>query len=158
MAVPNSGNKKRVGYEDQGGTSLFQPDVLLSEEYLENHRRQLHLEPEKRLMFAVLEDAVACYQKYIDSRRPREKTLFNETEEWIFSKDNPDCFSFESICEHLGIDPDYFRKGLQTWKEGHLRPKAKVYHLDPNQRSKEGVRKAQEPPKTLPGVLKNGTD
>ena len=43
-------------------SSLFQPDTLLPAQYFETFRRKSHLEPEKRLMLAVLEDAVACFQ------------------------------------------------------------------------------------------------
>ena len=43
--------------------SLFQPDTLLPVQYLETFRRKAHLEPEKRLMLSVLEDAIACFQK-----------------------------------------------------------------------------------------------
>ena len=63
--------------------SLFQPDTLLPEQYLETFRRKAPLEPEKRLMLAVLEDAVACFQKYVLSRDNRGKGMFREAEEWI---------------------------------------------------------------------------
>ena len=46
-------------------SSLFQPDTLLPEQYLDTFRRKLQLEPEKKLMLAILEDAIACYQKAI---------------------------------------------------------------------------------------------
>ena len=45
--------------------SLFQPDSLLPVQYFENFRRKVQTEPEKRLLLAVLEDAV---------RRLREET------------------------------------------------------------------------------------
>ncbi|MEK7783674.1 MAG: hypothetical protein AAB279_07085, partial [Candidatus Binatota bacterium] len=48
-------------------TSLFQPDTLLPAQYLETFRRKAPLEPEKRLILAVLEDAVACFQKHLFS-------------------------------------------------------------------------------------------
>ena len=63
-------------------TSLFQPDTLLPEQYLETFRRKLHLEPEKKLMLAILEDAIACFQKYILARDGKGKALFREAEEW----------------------------------------------------------------------------
>ncbi len=50
---------------DERVTSLFQPDTLLPDQYLDTFRRKLHLEPEKKLMLAILEDAVACFQKYL---------------------------------------------------------------------------------------------
>ena len=49
-------------------TSLFQPDTLLPEQYLDTYRRKLHLEPEKKLMLAILEDGIACFQKYLDRK------------------------------------------------------------------------------------------
>ena len=43
-------------------SSLFQPDTLLPDQYLDTYRRKVHLEPEKKLMLAILEDAIACFQ------------------------------------------------------------------------------------------------
>ena len=45
-------------------SSLFQPDTLLPDQYLDTYRRKVHLEPEKKLMLAILEDAIACFQKW----------------------------------------------------------------------------------------------
>ncbi len=39
---------------------VFRPDVLAVHEYLDTYRRKSHLEPEKDLIFAVLEDALRC--------------------------------------------------------------------------------------------------
>ena len=64
-------------------TSLFQPDTLLPEQYLDTFRRKLYLEPEKKLMLAILEDAIACFQKYAFARDSKGKALFTEAEEWI---------------------------------------------------------------------------
>ena len=38
--------------------SLFEPDMLLPALYLENFHRKTPVEPERRLMLAVLEDAI----------------------------------------------------------------------------------------------------
>ncbi len=51
-------------------SSLFQPDTLLTDQYLETQRRNTLLEPEKRLMPAMLGDAVACFQKYVIALKP----------------------------------------------------------------------------------------
>ncbi|MGH7828613.1 MAG: hypothetical protein ACREP8_00415, partial [Candidatus Binatia bacterium] len=69
-------------------SSLFQPDTLLPSQYLDTYRRKAHLEPEKRLMLAVLEDAIACFQKYIFAQDNKGKTMFQEAEEWILEEDN----------------------------------------------------------------------
>ena len=57
-------------------TSLFQPDTLLPEQYLDTFRRKQHLEPEKKLMLAILEDGIACFQKYLFARDGKGKTYF----------------------------------------------------------------------------------
>ncbi len=113
--------------------SLFQPDTLLPAQYFETFRRKAHLEPEKRLMFAVLEDAIACFQKYISARDAKGKTMFHEAEEWILEEDSEWLFSFANICEVLGFNPQYMRQGLIRWKENKLaeRPKAKIYRFIP---------------------------
>jgi hypothetical protein len=97
--------------------SLFQPDSLLPVQYFENFRRKVQTEPEKRLMLAVLEDALACFQKHFSSRGGRGLRLFRETEEWIFRGDNSQPFSFSNICEVVGFDPEYIRQGLLKWRE-----------------------------------------
>ncbi|MGH7926364.1 MAG: hypothetical protein ACREQV_01025, partial [Candidatus Binatia bacterium] len=60
-------------------SSLFQPDTLIPSEYLETFKRRTHLQPEKRLLLAVLEDGVACFQKYLTARDGRGKRYFQET-------------------------------------------------------------------------------
>ncbi len=123
-------------------SSLFQPDTLLPAQYLETFRKKGYLEPEKRLMLAVLEDAIACFQKYLFSRDGRGRTLFREAEEWIVEEGSDWLFSFENICEVLGFDPQYVRQGLLRWKQKRMaeRPKAKIYRLTPRgERRKGGV-------------------
>ena len=114
-------------------SSLFQPDTLLPAQYLETVRRKTHLDPEKKLMLAVLEDGVTSYQKYIHAQDGKEKNLFREAEEWILNENSDWLFSFESICESLGLNPKYIREGLIRWKENKLaeRTTAKVVRLAP---------------------------
>jgi hypothetical protein len=70
--------------------------------------------PEKRLMFAILLDAVECFQQYAGHEDNR---LFIETEDWVSEDDRGWVFSFINVCEALEIDPQYLRKGLLHWKE-----------------------------------------
>ena len=123
-------------------TSLFQPDTLLPDQYLETFRRKLHLEPEKKLMLAVLEDAIACFQKYIFAQDGKGKLLFQEAEERVQERGGDWLFSFGNVCETLGFDPDYLRQGMMQWKQKTLaeRTQAKIYRLRPGRkRIKRGV-------------------
>ena len=105
---------------DEQFSSLFQPDTLLSAQYFRNLRRRTILEPEKRLMLAVLEDAVNCLRSNVVARTKEEKRLFRETEDWILESGHDWVFSFENICAVLGFDPQYVRRGLLRLKEKRL--------------------------------------
>ena len=119
--------------------SLFQPDTVLPAQYLETVRRKTHLEPEKKLMLSVLEDAVACFQKYATARDARSKSLLSEAEEWIQEEGGEWLFSFDNICESLGLNPKYIREGLRQWKVKKLtKPtQAKIYQLSENPRGRK---------------------
>ena len=39
----------------------------------------------------------------------------------VLEKDSDELFSFESICETLGLHPDHIRKGLMVWKDSKLK-------------------------------------
>jgi hypothetical protein len=100
--------------------SLFQPDVLLTEQYIDNFRRKTPLEPEKALLLAVLDDGVRCFQDNLLSQNKKKQLLFDEARDWLFSDDSSWVFSFVSICALLGLDPDYIRRGLRRWQERAL--------------------------------------
>jgi hypothetical protein len=120
-------------------TSLFQPDTLLPDQYLDTFRRKLYLEPEKKLMLAILEDAIACFQKYALATDSKGKALFSEAEEWIQQGTAGGIFAFDSVCEVLGLNPNYLRQGLATWKKSAFaaRSPAKVYRLSRNARKQK---------------------
>ena len=70
--------------------------------------------PEKRLMFAILLDAIECFQKYLGHEDNR---IFKETEKWVFDDNQGGVFLFINVCEALEIDPQYLRKGLLHWRK-----------------------------------------
>lgn len=98
-------------------SEIFQPDTLLPSQYFDRVRRRSEHDGERRLMIAILEDAVDVYRKQVGARDPRGKSLFHDAEEWIENGDKSWLFSFENICDVLGIDADYLRKGLRRWKQ-----------------------------------------
>jgi hypothetical protein len=95
--------------------SLFQPSSLLSAEYFEALRRKTILEPEKRLMLAILEDAVDCFQNNVFAQSVKGRRLFQEAEKWVVEVDRDWLFSFENVCETLELNPAYVRQGLLRW-------------------------------------------
>ncbi|MGH7766788.1 MAG: hypothetical protein ACREQP_04985 [Candidatus Binatia bacterium] len=99
---------------------LFQPDVLIPAQYFDALRSKTGMEPEKRLMLAVLEDAVRCYQNNLAPESEIGRKSFEDAEEWLMEEGGDWAFSFESICEALGLNPEYVRQGLSRWKRKNL--------------------------------------
>jgi hypothetical protein len=90
-------------------------------------------------MLAILEDAIACFQKYAFAREGKGKAFFNEAEEWIQQGSAGGIFSFDSVCEVLGLNPSYLRQGLTAWKKNALvaRSPATVYRLPASARKQK---------------------
>ena len=102
---------------------IFSPDPLSRFQYEKVHGKkhdQADIEALKTLMLAVLEDGIACFQGYYFQPSRTNEKLFQEAEEWIYSKDEG-VFSFNTICETLGLDPARLRKGLEQWKAKQIR-------------------------------------
>jgi hypothetical protein len=114
--------------------SLSEPDALSVHRYFDRWRGAAgYLQPERRLMFAVLLDAVECFQKYPFARRNKVTRQVEDTEDWIFKDDQEWPFSFINICEAVGIDPQYLRNGLSRWKQKTIREQYPVPHIFLNQ-------------------------
>ena len=96
---------------------LIEPEILLPSQFFDRFRGRSILEGERRLMLAVLEDGIMCYQKYAGAARPRARRLFEEAEQWIFEEGDAWPFSFESICGMFNLDPGYFRQRLNGWRQ-----------------------------------------
>jgi hypothetical protein len=106
----------RTKKAEGGGVGLFEPDILLPNQYFAAFRRGRAVEGERRLMLAVLEDAVDSYRKYALARDPREQACFFEAREWFLSGDRSWLFAFENICDVLEMNADYLRSGLDKWR------------------------------------------
>lgn len=96
---------------------LMEPELMMPTQYFDRFRGSAILEGERRLMLAVLEDAVSSFQKYAGATRPRAKRLFKEAEEWFLDTDDTWPFSFEAVCVVLGYDSSYVRRRLMDWKD-----------------------------------------
>jgi hypothetical protein len=79
------------------------------------------LAPEKRLMLAVLEAAVSDFQKYATASTGRGRRLFADADAWLESAAADQPLDFENICDALGFDASFIRKGLRRWRAARLR-------------------------------------
>jgi hypothetical protein len=95
--------------------ALFETDTLASERY-QRLFRSSQIPPEKRLILAILDDAVQSFIATMRPRNPKELREFEAAQTWIMEANSDWIFSFESVCDQLGLDPDYLRGGLQKLK------------------------------------------
>jgi hypothetical protein len=102
-------------YEAAG--SLLEPDIMLPEQYFAAAYPP-SLSPERRLMLAVLEEAVLTLLKHCGNPGVRPQRLAKDAKRWFAACDSSWPFSFENICSALHFDPDYIRRGVLTLAHG----------------------------------------
>lgn len=73
-------------------TRMFQPDPLTPYDYLRNSRRTVPLEPEKHLMYAILEEAIKTFRLHVSTKSGREHRLFLDAQLWIMARTTTGCF------------------------------------------------------------------
>jgi hypothetical protein len=87
--------------------------------------------PERRLLLAVLQDAIEHIGR--GDRSASGKGTAAEARAWVASRDRSWPFAFEAICDALGLEPDYIRRGLVNY-----RPTVKL-HLHPGSDSQRRI-------------------
>ncbi len=94
-------------------SARFEPDFLVPVQFFDLTRRRSMLDGETRLLFAVLEDAVRCYVKTLNSSRRCDREQFEEVQHWFNSEAGTRSpFSFEYVCDVLTIEPETLRRRL----------------------------------------------
>ena len=73
-------------------------------------------EPERRLLFAVLTDAIVRFRRLVESRRPATRHDLREAERWLRSEDRSWPCSFVNVCEALNIAHEPLRRAVLKWR------------------------------------------
>jgi hypothetical protein len=83
---------------------------------------------ERALMLAVLEDGIRCFLGMVHYDRTNPQILARQAEYWLRLDDWESPFSFNNICEALGLDFAMTRATILDWKntskeilESHIR-------------------------------------
>lgn len=71
----------------------------------------------RRLMAALIGDAVHCFTRYAFCGTTHGHRLFDEASRWIMEPGAPSSVSFESACDALDIDMGALRERLRRWHE-----------------------------------------
>jgi hypothetical protein len=72
---------------------------------------------EKKLMLAILKDALKCYRRNVSGKSVHSQKIFHETEEWFHEEETSYLYSFLNICSWLGVDFKMIREKLKEMKE-----------------------------------------
>ena len=67
----------------------------------------------RRLMVAILEDAICVYRKHRRAATRDRRRLHHRARRWFESEDRSSVFSFLRITEALGIEPDLVKRALR---------------------------------------------
>src|SRR5438309_4534222 len=110
----------KVNETHQLDSEFSQAEAILPLQFHGSRRGIRSIEPLRRLMVAMLVDAVRCFQTKIEADRPSTRQDFAEVRRWIFSDDENGIFSFRAVCEALEIDSHTIREGLVRWQEKRL--------------------------------------
>jgi hypothetical protein len=100
--------------------AMCEPDFPVSAQFYDLihlydliHRRQFP-DGETRLIMAILDDAVCCYVKCANAVRHPDRKLFVEAESWFETGSaSRSLFSFDHVCDVLGVEPEFFRTRLK---------------------------------------------
>jgi len=90
----------------------FEPRTLMPAQFFTRRDRANAQNSIRRLMCAILEDAVNVYANEVGSSQPSR--TFRETRRWLDSNDRTWVFSFLRICEALDLDPQRVRARVRT--------------------------------------------
>ena len=101
---------------------ILEPDIFLPSQFYGSGGLSRKLEGEKRLMIAVLKDAVECLEKYRGSRNSAAQSHYENAIEWVMDNGTDWLFSFTNICDLLGFDPQYLRDVLLKRENKYVKP------------------------------------
>jgi hypothetical protein len=81
----------------------------------------------KALMLAVLEDALRAF---LD----QDKRVSEESERWMASRRDTWVFSFTTVCQTLGLDPDAVRRAAHRMRKHNISARQAIGRNRPNAR------------------------
>lgn len=83
--------------------------------------REAHTALLRRLMAAVLCEAVNRFQRNLFHTSLRGRCEFVEAEFWLFRDQSKALFSFNNVCDFLSLDPRHIRQQLRDWRRIQVR-------------------------------------
>ncbi|MFN7952607.1 MAG: hypothetical protein U0610_12865 [bacterium] len=100
-------------------------DTIHPSQHFSAGRTVLPGDAERRLMAAILEDAVISFESASKSDTDASRALVEELIEWFADEDDTYLFSFPSICDYLQIKTDTVRAHIKKVHWAALKEKAR---------------------------------
>lgn len=101
------------------------PETVVVDEILSNGKGSA-TGPERALMSALLFDGIQAYLNFVSQSHNQKCSRFREAVSWVHRRGNGYIFSFDNVCECLGIDPEYLRAGLASLSPDESREWSKL--------------------------------
>jgi hypothetical protein len=95
---------------------LFQNQTILPAQFYPSRLDSGRTEPLRKLSFAVLIDAIHCFQTNFGAKRRANLLQFQEAREWLLGPTGDGPFSFENVCYVVGVDSAGLRQALRRWQ------------------------------------------
>ena len=106
--------QRRSGSQRHGLHDRSSNVNLLPEQFFDTQISLATVCPETALMYAVLEDALLCFQEKLVVGMPHgQRRRAQQAEKWFFSEDRHSLYSFVGICDGLSLDAKDIRKKLK---------------------------------------------
>ena len=103
----------------QGSMGVY---PILPSQYFDMIGGSPGLSGEQRLMAALLADAINVFRKGVFSRSVRTRLLYIDAERWMTGRGSiRHGFTFETVCDALGLDGALVRRKMIEWKHSVLR-------------------------------------
>lgn len=99
----------------------LRPQLIQSRQFRGKRRRDAQTEPLRRLMAAVLCEAVNRFQRNLFQTSLYKRCEFVEAEFWLFKDQSKALFSFNNVCDFLSLDPQHIRRQLSGRRRDQVR-------------------------------------
>ena len=114
MSFSSTGVRGFLSVSRDTSGSILEPDVLIPSDFRRCKEPGLE-EGERRLMTAILSDGIEAYISQQAGTRSRLLAGKVDARSWVEVENEDYIFSFDNVCEGLGLNPKYLRAGLRRY-------------------------------------------
>lgn len=117
MRVASSVRHEQARRDRQEVDGVF---PLMPQQYYDLIARRHLVDGERRLLFAVFEDAIRTYVSTMHAKSLSRRKEFEEVRDWMSIKGEDGVFSFDNLCSLFRVDADLLRNQLTTLRTTDL--------------------------------------